>query len=71
MENILKDSPRSDRLQVTSGGYLVCPKCKRNRHLLKLDATTSAQHLRLYCRDCKSEITVNIEQGQCFESRSR
>ena len=52
-------------------GYLVCPTCKRNKRLLKISPQTEASGLVVFCRDCKTEHVVNIEQGQCFESRSQ
>ncbi len=59
---------KSSKLTVKEG-YLVCPVCKRNRKLLQIDPATQAKHLVVYCRDCKSEIIVDIDEGQCFESR--
>lgn len=52
-------------------GYLVCPTCRRNKRLLKIDPRTVATGLVVFCRDCKTEHIVNIERGQCFESRSQ
>lgn len=52
-------------------GYVVCPTCKRNKRLLKIGPETKASDLVVYCRDCKTEHVVNIERGQCFESRSQ
>lgn len=51
-------------------GYLICPTCRRNKRLLKVEPDTVAAHLTVFCRDCKTEHKVNIAQGQCFESRS-
>ena len=52
-------------------GYLVCPHCGRNRRLIRVRPDTRAEGLQVYCRDCKTETIVDIEKGQCFESRSR
>lgn len=52
-------------------GYLVCPICKRNRRLLRISPETQATRLPIYCRDCKNSILIDIESGQCYESRSR
>lgn len=30
---------------------------------------TTAENLPVFCRQCKLELTVNIDKGQCFESR--
>jgi hypothetical protein len=47
--------PRSD-------GWLTCPRCNRNRHFLRVLPGTSATELPVYCRDCKTEIILHIEQ---------
>lgn len=52
-------------------GFLVCPVCRRNKRLLRVDAKTHAEHLAVWCRTCKHEIILDIDEGQCFESRSQ
>ena len=52
-------------------GFLVCPTCRRNRHLLKVPPDTEAVNLLIYCPDCKTEHGINIREGPRFESRSR
>ena len=52
-------------------GFLICPICRRNKRLMRIDPQTRAVHLAVWCRDCKSEIILDIDQGQCFESRSQ
>ena len=62
-------------------GWLVCPSCeahkqlhpncKVNKRLMKINPDTVARRVVAYCRDCKTENIVDIEQGQCFESRSQ
>lgn len=51
-------------------GWVQCPICKRNKRLLRVTAETRAEELRIYCRDCKNEITVDIE-GQSVKRRSQ
>ena len=51
-------------------GYLVCPVC-RNKHLMQIRPETVAFRVVAFCRNCKSENIIDIEQGQCFESRSQ
>lgn len=68
---MLRMASGCDRILPTAGGYLVCPRCRRNKHLLKLSAETEARGLIVYCRDCKTEFKINISQGQCYESRSQ
>ena len=58
-------------LLATKDGYLVCPVCRVNKKLLRIDPRTAAHNLRIYCRSCKSEIMIDIVEGQCYQSRSR
>lgn len=51
-------------------GYLECPICHRNR-LKRVAPDESGERILIFCRYCKSEIRIDIDQGQCFESRSR
>ena len=45
-------------------GYLVCPTCRRNRRLIQVRPDTSATHLVVFCRDCKTEHIMDIDRGQ-------
>lgn len=56
-------------IKVTDG-WVPCPICRRNKRLLRVTPETKAQHLPVYCRDCKSEIILDIE-GQSVERRSQ
>jgi len=51
-------------------GWVVCPVCKRNHRLIRVKPETEAKELPVYCRDCKTEIILNIERGQSVERRS-
>lgn len=51
-------------------GWLICPNCKRNHRLLRVEPETQARGLPVYCRDCKTEIILNIDRGQSVERRS-
>ena len=59
------------RMLTVKDGYLVCPTCRRNRRLIQVRPDTSAKRLVVFCRDCKTEHIVDIDKGQCFESRSQ
>ena len=52
-------------------GWVSCPACRRNKRLKRIYPDERGSRIRLYCRDCKSEIIVDIDKGQCFESRSQ
>lgn len=56
---------------IVRGGYLVCPHCRQNKRLIQVQPDTKAERLTLYCRFCKTETIVDIDKGQCFESRSQ
>ena len=56
---------------LTEDGFLICPRCRVNRRLLRVRPDTQARNVQLYCRTCKSEIVVDIVEGQCFESRGQ
>ncbi|MCR1907066.1 cysteine-rich KTR domain-containing protein [Intestinimonas butyriciproducens] len=60
---------KTDKL-IIKDGWLMCPSCRR-RKVLQVRPDTSAKNLIVYCRDCRTETMVDIEQGQCFESRCR
>lgn len=51
-------------------GWVVCPVCRRNQRLLRIDDDTEAKALPVYCRDCKHEIILDIGRGQSVERRS-
>jgi len=47
-----------------SGGRIVCPACRRKTDQVVL-AETSAEMLIVFCKRCKREMTVKIENGNC------
>lgn len=59
------------KLLTVKDGYLVCPICRRNKRVMRINPDTVATRVVAYCRDCKTESIVDIERGQCFESRSQ
>lgn len=67
----LQTSVKRGKLYVVRDGFLVCPNCRRNKRLMRIDPKTRAVNLAVWCRDCKNEIMLDIDQGQCFESRSQ
>lgn len=59
------------KLLTVKDGWLGCPVCRRNRRLLHVLPETTAEHLEVYCRDCKTSLIVNIAKGQSVERRSQ
>ena len=63
---------------VREGGFLICPECERrkaaapswrvNRSLLRIGPDTRARALRVQCRNCKTEIILNIDEAGAFEA---
>ena len=56
---------------VVKDGYLVCPRCRQNRKVMRILPQTTASSLQIFCKSCKAEILIDIVEGQCYESRSR
>ena len=65
----MQSQPKPARL-VVKDGWVICPVCRRNHRLLRVDPETVAKDLPIYCRDCKTEIILNIDRGQSVERRS-
>ena len=65
----LQTEPECGKL-IVKDGWLMCPSCRR-RKVLQVRPETSAKNLIVYCRDCRTETMVDIEKGQCFQSRGR
>lgn len=54
---------------VVKDGWITCPVC-RNKRLLRIEEETEAHDLPVYCRDCKTEIILDITRGRSVERRS-
>lgn len=62
---------RADRGKLTVvDGWVTCPVCKRNRRLIRVEPDTVAKTLPVFCRDCKTEIVLDIDRGRSVERRS-
>lgn len=68
---MLQTGMNRGRMLTVKGGWLICPVCRRNKHLMRIPPDASARGVVAYCRDCKTEVRIDIDEGQCFESRSR
>lgn len=55
---------------IIKNGWITCPHCRRNHKLLRIDPETEAHGLPVWCRDCKTEIILDIARGQSVERRS-
>ena len=70
-EKALQEFEKHGRMLTVEDGWLVCPFCKLNRRVMKIDPETVAARLPVYCRSCKREFRVDIQKGQSFKSQSR
>ena len=55
----------------TKDGWLTCPVCKRNHRLLRITDATRARGLPVYCRTCRSEVILDIDEGQSVKRQSQ
>lgn len=58
------------KMLTVKDGWLSCPVCLQNKKVLRITPQTSARNLTVFCRKCKSEMQVDIDNGQCYLSRS-
>ena len=62
---------RNEKMKVVvKDGWIVCPVCRKNHRLLRIDDSTEAHCLPVYCKDCKNEIILDIRRGRSVERRS-
>ena len=66
----MKLAQNSARLAVKNG-WSSCPCCRRNKRLMRVLPETRARSLEVFCRDCKSTIILDIDEGQRVELRSQ
>ena len=59
------------RMLTVKNGYLVCPSCRVNKRVMQIPEYTKATRVVAFCRNCKWKQDVDIDKGQCFESRSQ
>ena len=67
----MQTNKHQGKLLTVKDGYLVCPICRRNKRVMRINPDTVATRVVAYCRDCKTESIVDIDRGQCFESRGQ
>ena len=70
-KRVLHNSPACGKILTVKDGYLTCPRCRTNNRVMKIHPTTFARNAVAFCRICKWEGLVNIQEGQCFESQSQ
>ena len=68
---MLQTEANRGRMLTVKGGWLICPVCKRNKHVSRIPPDATGTRIAVFCRDCKTEFRIDIDKGQCFESRSQ
>ena len=53
---------RNDGKLSTKDGWLLCPRCGRGK-VLRLRPETRARSLPVYCKVCRTESVVNIDES--------
>lgn len=67
----MNTAPKRGTLYMVRDGFLICPICGRNHKLLRIDPETRAKHLAVWCKICRREIILDIDECQCRESQSQ
>ena len=44
------------------GEFVSCPSCRKSK-LMRIYPETTGEKISMYCRNCKHEIIVDIQQG--------
>lgn len=66
----MQTTRETGKLLAVKNGWLLCPKCGRQR-VLRIYPETRGEMIQVYCRMCRRETIVNIEKGQCHEGQCR
>lgn len=55
------------KMLTVENGWVHCPCCS-NKRLKRLYPDETAENLSLFCRDCKTEIRVNIDKSRVLRT---
>ena len=67
--SLLQNVPKCGTMYAVKNGFIVCPVCRKTMHGIRVTAATSATALELRCTGCKTDFTLDIDRGQCFDSQ--
>lgn len=62
--------PQNSGILEIENGFLICPRCRRNRKVLRITPQTSGKRIIVYCAVCKSEFAIDIDHGKAKFSQS-
>ena len=67
----MRPQTKHGKMLTVRKGFLVCPTCKRNGQVMRIPSYTKATRAIAYCRSCKTEHEIDIEEGRCYMSQSQ
>ena len=70
-EKVLQTQAQSAKLETTADGWLICPVCRMNRRLMRIEPDAEATGITVFCRRCKNEIRLNVKKGEGFKSEGQ
>lgn len=65
---MLQNRPECGKLTVRDG-YLICPVCKAKK-IQRILPSSEGRSIPVYCRRCKMQMLIDIDQGQCTRCQS-
>lgn len=68
---VLSSQTNHGKMLTVRDGFLVCPTCKRNRQVMRIPSYTTGARVIAYCRSCKTEHEIDIDEGRCYMSQSQ
>ena len=64
----MRSEAKHGKMLTVKNGYLRCPTAGcRNGKVIQVPRDAIAWRIVAYCRECKQEHIVDMEEGQCFE----
>lgn len=64
----MKVVAKSGKILTVKSGRIVCPVCRKRTDFSVLD-DTSGSSIPVFCRQCKTETIVNIDNGQRLDDQ--
>lgn len=69
MQKVLRENENGGKIVKVKDKHPICPNCKRNKLPIQIYGDTVVHGLQVFCRHCKAEIKLDIDEGQCFWSQ--
>ena len=68
---MLSSHQKCDIMLPVKGRWVACPTCGRNAHMKQIRPDTYSRNDVIFCRICKTEYIVDIDEGKCYLSRGQ